>query len=367
MSALPNAHEIAELLTRYDKPGPRYTSYPTAVEFTEDIGPDAYERKLVEAARSDEPLSLYLHLPFCSHRCAFCGCHVVITTKHQVATDYLDVLHREIDLVADRLGDRVSVRQYHWGGGTPTFLTVEEMEALHRKVTSRFRIEPDAEVAIEVDPRVTTDEQLRLLQELGFNRISMGVQDFTPEVQDAITRWQTEEQTVELVEKCRRLGFDSPNLDLIYGLPKQSPDTFIANLEKVIALLRRVPDVTASPNFTDRVLQRLPSNRVGVQRPGFRVTVFAFAASVTFLCGVGVLIALVLGPEMPPSTPKDVARVEAELTAAERVSGGPKEQAPARTDGLDAKAPQPEGKEGVGSLFLHANDNFWLHFAKFFS
>ena len=236
MSALPDAHEIAELLARYDKPGPRYTSYPTAVEFTEEVGADVYERKLEEASRSDEPLSLYLHLPFCSHRCAFCGCHVVITTKHDVATDYLSVLHREIDLVADRLGDRLSVRQYHWGGGTPTFLTVEEMEALHRKVTSRFRIEPDAEVAIEVDPRVTSDEQLELLQRLGFNRISMGVQDFTPEVQDAITRWQTEEQTIELVEKCRKLGFESLNLDLIYGLPRQSPDTFITNLEKVIAL-----------------------------------------------------------------------------------------------------------------------------------
>ena len=236
MSDPRKAEEIAGLLARYDKPGPRYTSYPTAVEFTEDVGEQAYEKHLAEAANSDAPLSLYFHLPFCEERCAFCGCHVIITKKHEVATRYLDVLFREIDLVADRLGDRTSVRQLHWGGGTPTFLTLDEMRELHARIVARFGIEPDAEVAIEVDPRVTTREQLELLRELGFNRLSMGVQDFTPEVQEAITRYQTEEETVELVRSCRELGFESLNVDLIYGLPKQTPETFVTNLHKTIAL-----------------------------------------------------------------------------------------------------------------------------------
>jgi oxygen-independent coproporphyrinogen-3 oxidase len=236
MSAELGAGEIAELLEKYDRPGPRYTSYPTAVEFTEEIGAAAYGERLEAAAASDEPLSLYFHLPFCHERCTFCGCHVIITKKHEVASDYLGFLHREIDLVADRLGNRTTVRQLHWGGGTPTYLTPAEMDALFAKITSRFTIEDDAEVAIEVDPRVTTDEQLEHLKRLGFNRLSMGVQDFTPAVQAAINRNQTEEETTALIHKCRDLGLDSLNIDLIYGLPKQTTDAFVENLDKVIAL-----------------------------------------------------------------------------------------------------------------------------------
>lgn len=228
---------IADLLAKHDRPGPRYTSYPTAVEFTDEIGADAYEEHLAEASRVDAPLSLYFHLPFCRERCAFCGCNVVITRKPGIARDYLDIVEREIDLVADRLGDRTTVRQLHWGGGTPTFLTPEELRSLHAKIASRFSLEEGAEIAIEVDPRVTTTEQLELLHELGFNRLSMGVQDFTPEVQAAITRNQTEAETVTLVETCRRLGFASLNIDLIYGLPLQTPETFVSNLEKVVRLL----------------------------------------------------------------------------------------------------------------------------------
>jgi oxygen-independent coproporphyrinogen-3 oxidase len=232
-----DAGRITELLAKYDRPGPRYTSYPTAVEFSETVGADAYERRLAEAAaKSDDPLSLYFHLPFCSHRCTFCGCNVVITSKHDVAVDYLETLFREIDLVADRLGDRASVRQLHWGGGTPTFQTPEEMESLFRKTTERFRILPDAEVALEVDPRVTTHDHLVVLRKLGFNRLSMGVQDFTPEVQEAIERNQTWEETERLVTDSRALGFHSLNVDLVYGLPRQSPETFVESLRKVLEL-----------------------------------------------------------------------------------------------------------------------------------
>jgi oxygen-independent coproporphyrinogen-3 oxidase len=204
--------------------------------FNEEIGAAAYEEHLAEAAQVPDALSLYFHLPFCDHRCAFCGCNVVITKKHEVATKYLDTLAEEIDLVADRLGSRTSVRQLHWGGGTPTFLTADEMESLFEKITSRFQIEEQAEVAIEVDPRVTTLEQLVLLRKLGFNRLSMGVQDFTQEVQEAIDRNQTEEETFTLVERCRELGFESLNIDLIYGLPLQTPETFADNLKKVLLL-----------------------------------------------------------------------------------------------------------------------------------
>lgn len=236
MSAQQDATRIAELLERYDRPGPRYTSYPTAVEFKEDVNSDTYRKHLADAATRDEPISLYFHLPFCEHRCAFCGCHVVITSKREIAASYLEILHREIDLIADLLGPRTRVQQYHWGGGTPTYLDSDQMRELHAKVTSRFHIESDAEVAIEVDPRVTSREQMETLKELGFNRLSMGVQDFTPEVQQVITRNQTVEQTFELSAICRELGFSSMNLDLIYGLPLQTPETFVKSLDKVLEL-----------------------------------------------------------------------------------------------------------------------------------
>ncbi len=188
-----------DLLRRYDRPGPRYTSYPTAVEFTPGFTEQTYRAKLAEAdARSNEPLSLYVHLPFCANRCSYCGCNVVITRKTRVVAEYLRYLHREIDLIAAHLSHRRRVSQLHWGGGTPTYLNLAQMEALQRKITEHFTIEPDAEVAVEEDPRVTSRAQLRLLSRLGFNRISIGVQDFTPEVQSAINRNQTEAETREL-------------------------------------------------------------------------------------------------------------------------------------------------------------------------
>lgn len=226
-----------ELLKKYNRPGPRYTSYPTAVEFGEDYDHDAYCRSLAGIGhKSDEPLSLYIHLPFCEERCSFCGCNVVITRKREVSRKYLDYLHREIDMLAAHLPDRRRVSQYHWGGGTPTYQNVDEMRALHDKVVEHFRIDSDAEVAIEVDPRVTSREQVDLLQEMGFNRISMGVQDFTPRVQEAINRNQTEAETRELYDYCRKVGFQSINLDLIYGLPLQNPRAFDRNMDVMLEL-----------------------------------------------------------------------------------------------------------------------------------
>ncbi len=243
----PAAKITAEMLQRYDRPGPRYTSYPTAVEFNEGFDSAAYEEKLSEANEGrGDPLSLYFHLPFCHERCTFCGCSVVITKKPEVSARYLDYVQREIQMVAARLPDRRRVNQLHWGGGTPTYHRPEEMESLWEAITRHFEILPGAEVAIEVDPRVTTPAQVDLLRKVGFNRLSMGVQDFTPEVQVAIGRNQGHDETVELYGYCRRAGFDSINVDLVYGLPLQSVETFRHNLAQVIALR---PDRVAVYSF----------------------------------------------------------------------------------------------------------------------
>lgn len=235
--ASPAIRVTPELLRKYDRPGPRYTSYPTAVEFSSAYDASAYFSSLEEASKHpDDPLSLYIHLPFCEHRCTFCGCNVVITQHRSVAEKYLGYLHREIREVARRLRPRRKVVQYHWGGGTPTYLNLEQMRALQQVVTECFDILPDAEAAIEVDPRVTSRAQIDLLRSMGFNRLSMGVQDFDPEVQAIINRNQTEQQTRELFAYSRSAGFASINIDLIYGLPLQKPETFANTLAAVIEL-----------------------------------------------------------------------------------------------------------------------------------
>jgi oxygen-independent coproporphyrinogen III oxidase len=233
----PTASVTADLLARYDRPGPRYTSYPTAVEFSENFTPERYVEKLAEAARHPEdPLSLYVHLPFCRERCSFCGCNVIITQKPGVAAAYIENLVREVDLVASKLGTRNRLVQYHWGGGTPTFLTEEEIERVWNAIAKRFVFDQDAEIAIEVDPRVTTHRQAELLVKLGFNRFSMGVQDFDSDVQEAVNRYQTYNQTKDLHEYLRGLGVESINHDFIYGLPKQTPETFRKAIELALTL-----------------------------------------------------------------------------------------------------------------------------------
>ncbi len=225
-----------ELIRKYDRPGPRYTSYPTAVEFHEGFTGDHYARRLADANAAGGDLSLYVHLPFCEHRCTFCGCHVVITSDHDLVERYLGYLHREIEMLAEHLPDRRRVVQYHWGGGTPTHLDTGQIERLHAHATRFFDLDPEGEIAIEVDPRVTSDEQLRLLRSLGFNRLSFGVQDFDPEVQAAVDRNQTEAQTRTIYERGRALGFRSINLDLIYGLPLQKSASFAKTVDSVIGL-----------------------------------------------------------------------------------------------------------------------------------
>ena len=227
--------DVSALIKRYDRPGPRYTSYPTAVEFNERFGAEAYGERLAAAAASvAQPLSLYVHVPFCEERCAYCGCAVIATRKRDVAETYLEYLAREIAMLASRLGARRRIVQYHWGGGTPTYLTPAQIAHLDATIRRHFDITDDAECAIEIDPRVTTREQIALLRRLGFNRLSMGIQDFTETVQDAIRRHQPESLTRNLFLFARETGFESINFDLVYGLPRQSVETFRRTLASVV-------------------------------------------------------------------------------------------------------------------------------------
>jgi len=238
---------IPDLIRRHDVPGPRYTSYPTAVSFHEGFGEADYRERLARADESgDAPLSLYVHLPFCAARCLYCGCNVVISPRRSVSGPYLEQLLRELDLLAAALPRRRRLSQMQWGGGTPTYYPVSDLVRLFGAVGERFTFTDDAEIGIEVDPRVTSGEQIDALAGLGFNRLSAGVQDFAPEVQAAIGRVQSEEETRALVERARAAGFRSINLDLIHGLPRQSAAGFARTLEQVLALR---PDRVAVYSF----------------------------------------------------------------------------------------------------------------------
>ena len=227
-----------ELLEKYNIPGPRYTSYPTAPEWKDDFGPGDMEKMLEQsnAGPHPRPVSLYMHLPFCDSLCLFCGCNVVIQKDHSKAQAYLDRLKWEVDAMSRHLDRARPVLQFHWGGGTPTYMAPEQLEDLFSWTRERFSFAPNAEIGVEVDPRVTTQEHVRTLRRLGFNRISMGVQDFNPEVQKTIHRIQPYELTERLVAQCRAAGFDSINIDLIYGLPHQTGESFAETVDSVIGI-----------------------------------------------------------------------------------------------------------------------------------
>ncbi len=225
-----------DLIRKYDRPGPRYTSYPTAPEWTDAFGPERYAEHLARADADAGPLSVYVHLPFCREMCRFCGCNVIATHDRTRADAYLDVLAKEVALVAARLPHRRSVSQLHWGGGTPTFLDEEQLERCHAILAEHFQFTPDAEKAVEIDPAITTKSQVTALARLGFNRISMGVQDFDARVQEVVGRIQGEKETSDLVRHARDLGFRGVNLDLIYGLPYQTPDTWKRTLDRIVAI-----------------------------------------------------------------------------------------------------------------------------------
>jgi len=225
-----------EFLARYNRPGPRYTSYPTAPVWNDSFGPDDLERVHEEAEHARSPVSLYMHIPFCESLCLFCACNVIIQKDKRVAPPYLSVLKQEMERVSRSVSKDREVVQFHWGGGTPTYLTSGQIEDLFGAARARFTFASDAEVGIEVDPRVTSREHLETLRRLGFNRLSMGIQDFHPEVQKAIHRIQPFELTRDLLLAARELGFDSINVDLIYGLPYQTPERFAHTVDQILQL-----------------------------------------------------------------------------------------------------------------------------------
>lgn len=228
-----------ELLHKYNVQGPRYTSYPPAPSWKADIGPTEYESTLQQsnAGKSPAPLSLYFHLPFCEKLCYFCGCTTVITGKNRSFVDpYLASVRKEVEWLSKQVDRKRRVVQLHLGGGTPTYQTPDELKKLMESVTNGFSFDPTIEMGVEIDPRVTTKEHLKTLRELGFNRVSMGVQDFNPQVQEAINRIQTYDDTCALVEEARALGYVSVNMDLIYGLPYQTVDSFHHTIDQILKI-----------------------------------------------------------------------------------------------------------------------------------
>lgn len=225
-----------DLIKRYDKSGPRYTSYPTALELHEGFGEAEYHRHIDKSNVAGGPLSLYFHIPFCDTVCFYCACNKIVTKNRAHSAPYLDNLCKEIAMQGELFDKDRQVNQLHWGGGTPTFLSYEQMKRLMDATRKHFNLHDDdsGEYSIEVDPRETDDKTIAQLRELGFNRISLGLQDFDPKVQKAVNRLQSREQTFAVLESARKEGFRSTNIDLIYGLPLQTADTFARTLEQIL-------------------------------------------------------------------------------------------------------------------------------------
>ncbi|MDP1659854.1 MAG: oxygen-independent coproporphyrinogen III oxidase [Methylotenera sp.] len=227
-----------EMLQKYDVSGPRYTSYPTADRFVEAFTEESYKLALEQrrVAGAVLPLSIYVHIPFCESLCFFCACNKIVTKHHERSVEYLRYLNREIDLHIEHLGAGQTISQLHLGGGSPTFFSDDELTELMTMLKRSFVFAPSGEYSIEVDPRTVSEQRLKHLADLGFNRLSFGVQDFDPEVQKAVHRIQPAEQVFSLVEAARRLNFASVNIDLIYGLPMQTPESFTRTLAQVVEL-----------------------------------------------------------------------------------------------------------------------------------
>jgi oxygen-independent coproporphyrinogen-3 oxidase len=246
--ASPFSNVDLQLLRKYDRPGPRYTSYPTAPLFSAAFTPDDYRREIVATnhAGASGEVSLYFHFPFCDTLCYFCGCTMLITRDRDRIEEYNRYLRKEIDAIAPMIAPDRRVVQVHWGGGTPTHLFPDQIRDMGDYIRSSFRIDPSAEMSVEIDPRELTREHLVALRDAGFNRMSMGVQDFDAEVQEAVNRVQPESMSRRVYDWARELGFTSINLDLIYGLPFQTPGSFETTVKKVIGF---GPDRIAAFNY----------------------------------------------------------------------------------------------------------------------
>lgn len=247
-----------ELVEKYNIAGPRYTSYPTALQFSDDFGVEDF-KKTLKTSNVGKPLSLYLHIPFCENICYYCACNKVITKDKSKADRYLVALIKEAEMIAPYVKGR-KVTQIHWGGGTPTFLSNEQIEGLVNKLRELFEFDDDnGEFSIEIDPRSVDNKTMGSLAQAGFNRLSMGVQDFNPEVQKAVNRIQPEEDTRHLLLQARRHGFDSINIDLIYGLPHQTVDSFNETIDKIITM---APDRLSVFNYAHLPHRFKPQRRI---------------------------------------------------------------------------------------------------------
>ncbi len=256
--AFPPLEVDIDLIRRLDRNGPRYTSYPTADRFVNAFTPEDYS-SWVKKRDKTQPLSIYVHLPFCNTVCYYCACNKVITKDRSKAAEYLGYLYREIEMQGELFGGDSPIEQLHWGGGTPTFLSDEEMGSLMGKIGKHFRLVEDGEYSIEIDPRKVNDKTISTLAAIGFNRISLGVQDFDPKVQLAVNRIQAEEETLRVIHAARREGFKSVSIDLIYGLPKQNLQGFMNTLEKVI---EAEPDRLSIYNYAHLPLVFKPQRRI---------------------------------------------------------------------------------------------------------
>jgi len=250
-----------DLIRRYAGSGPRYTSYPTAMEFSPAVTEAVYIDWVRESNRIGRPLSLYVHIPFCAHVCYYCACNKVVTANRAKAEPYLESLYREIRLQASLVDPSRRVEQLHWGGGTPTFLSDAQICDLMRVLGENFYLLEDdsGEYSIEIDPRELRDDTLAVLREIGFNRVSLGVQDFNPDVQRAVHREQSDEQTLGAMRQARELGFHSVNIDLMYGLPLQTVDSFTDTLDAVIEVR---PDRLSVFNYAHLPERFKPQRRI---------------------------------------------------------------------------------------------------------
>lgn len=225
-----------ELIHKYDHAGPRYTSYPTAPQFHDGFGEKEYRAAADASNRTGRPLSLYFHIPFCDTICFYCACNKIATKDRQMAVGYLQRVYREIAMQGELFDAGRKVEQLHWGGGTPTFISHDQMRELMAVTRSHFNLADDesGEFSIEIDPREATAETITMLREVGFNRLSMGVQDLDPKVQKAVNRIQSEAETMTVLEAARENGFRSVSIDLIYGLPFQTAESFLHTLDRII-------------------------------------------------------------------------------------------------------------------------------------
>lgn len=277
----------SDLIRRYDLAGPRYTSYPTALQFHTQVGAFDFLHALRSSRKASRPLSLYVHIPFCANICYYCACNKVITKDRGRAQAYLQRLEHEIKMVASHLGPDQIVEQVHFGGGTPTFLSHDEMRHLMGQLRKHFNLLEDdrGDYGIEIDPREADWSTMGLLRELGFNRVSLGVQDLDPQVQRAVNRLQSLDETRAIVEAARTLQFRSINIDLIYGLPKQTPTSFAHTMQEIITLQ---PDRLSVFNYAHLPERFSPQRRIeGADLPSPEAKLQMLERTVEQLTGAG--------------------------------------------------------------------------------